>query len=298
MATTTTFTKLDGKNLAKTIRKELANKVEQLKKQGQTPHLAAVLVGSDPASETYVNFTVKDCKSIGVQSSLIRLEEDVSEEKLLQKVDELNKDDDIDGFIVQLPLPDHIDDDTITRAITPEKDVDGFHPANVGRLVKGWPAYISATPLGILKLLSHYEITTEGKHAVIVGRSQIVGTPLSILLSRKSEPGNCTTTLCHSRTKNLKAHTQQADILVSALGQPAFIGKDMVKEGAIVIDVGISRVEDESKKKGYRLQGDVNFEEVAPKCSYITPVPGGVGPMTRTGLLLNTMKAAEGSIYG
>ncbi len=297
MGNTTTYKLLDGKQLAQRIRQQLSEQVEELKSDGISPHLAAVLVGSDPASETYVNFKVKDCKSIGIESSLVRLEETISEEDLLKEVDQLNKDENIDGFIVQLPLPHHIDDNTITRHIAPSKDVDGFHPANVGRMVKGWSAYISATPLGILRLLQAYNIPTEGKHCVILGRSQIVGTPLNILLSRKDYPGNCTTTLCHSRTNHLAQHTRQADILISALGQPAFVTPDMVKENAVVLDVGISRVEDDSKKKGYRLQGDIDFETVAPKTSYITPVPGGVGPMTRTGLLLNTLKAAKGEVF-
>ncbi|MDF9796219.1 methylenetetrahydrofolate dehydrogenase (NADP+)/methenyltetrahydrofolate cyclohydrolase [Catalinimonas alkaloidigena] len=289
---------IDGKQTAQQIRQELAEEVEKIKKEGgKIPHLAAILVGEDPASDTYVRMKVKDCEQIGYKSTLIRYDADISEEELLAKVEEINNDDDIDGLIVQLPLPDHIAAEKITFAIRPEKDVDGFHPINIGRMAKGLAAYVCATPHGVLELIKRYEIPTEGKHCVVVGRSDIVGTPVSILMSRKAYPGNATVTVCHSRTPNIPEITKQADILIAALGKPEFITADMVKEGAVVIDVGTSRVQDSSKKSGFGLKGDVKFDEVAEKCSYITPVPGGVGPMTRASLLYNTMLAAKGEVY-
>ncbi|MFP4089095.1 MAG: bifunctional 5,10-methylenetetrahydrofolate dehydrogenase/5,10-methenyltetrahydrofolate cyclohydrolase [Cyclobacteriaceae bacterium] len=292
------MTIIDGKETARQIREELAAEVESIKKNGgKVPHLAAILVGEDPASDTYVRMKVKDCEQIGYKSTLIRFDATISEEELLAKVEEINQDDDIDGLIVQLPLPDHITSEKITFAIRPEKDVDGFHPINIGRMAKGLPAYVCATPHGVMELLKRYEIPTEGKHCVVIGRSDIVGTPVSILMSRKGYPGNATVTVCHSRTPNIPEITSQADIIIAALGKPEFLTADMVKEGAVVIDVGTTRVEDASKKTGFGLKGDVKYDEVAPKCSYITPVPGGVGPMTRASLLYNTMLAAKKSIY-
>jgi len=261
------------------------------------PHLAAVLVGEDGASMTYVNNKVKDCAEVGFTSTLRHFDADISEEHLLAEVDAINKNPEIDGLIVQLPLPRHISARKVTDLIDPAKDVDGFHPVNVGRMAKTLPAYISATPMGIMQLIERYEVETEGKHCVVIGRSDIVGTPISILLSRKSKPGNCTVTICHSRTGDIAAFTRQADIVIAALGMPEFLTGDMVKEGAVVIDVGITRVDDPTKKRGYALKGDVKFDEVEPKSSYITPVPGGVGPMTRAALLLNTLLAAQGAIY-
>ncbi|MEL6865189.1 MAG: bifunctional methylenetetrahydrofolate dehydrogenase/methenyltetrahydrofolate cyclohydrolase FolD [Bacteroidota bacterium] len=291
--------KIDGKQLAATIKEEIAADVETLKKDGhKVPHLVAVLIGEDPASQVYVRNKVRSCETAGFKSTLIRRAADISETELLSIVAELNADKDVDGFIVQLPLPDHITEEKITLAIDPKKDVDGFHPVNFGRMAQGLPAYLPATPFGILQMLDRYNIEVEGKECVVVGRSNIVGTPISILLSRKAHPGNATVVLCHSRTKNLADYTRRADILIVALGRPEFITGDMVKEGVVVIDVGINRVEDATAKRGYRLRGDVNYEEVAPKSSYITPVPGGVGPMTVTSLLMNTLKACRGDIYG
>lgn len=285
---------LDGKALAKTIKEELKQEVGQLKAAGKkAPHLAAVLVGDDGASQTYVASKVRSCERIGYESTLIRREAKITEEELLQIVNDLNNDDAIDGFIVQLPLPRHINVNRVIEAIDPAKDVDGFHPVNVGRMVMGLPAFISATPFGIMQLLERNNISTSGKHCVVLGRSNIVGRPMSVLMSRNADPGNCTVTLCHSRTTNLKEETLRADILIVALGRPEMVTADMVKEGAIVIDVGITRVPDNSTEKGYVLKGDVKFDEVAPKCSYITPVPGGVGAMTVTGLLMNTLQAAK-----
>lgn len=285
---------LDGKALAKTIKEELKQEVEQLKAAGKkVPHLAAVLVGDDGASQTYVASKVRSCERIGYESTLIRRDAKITEEELLQIVKDLNSDDAIDGFIVQLPLPKHIHVNRVIETIDPAKDVDGFHPVNVGRMVMGLPAFISATPFGIMQLLERNHISTSGKHCVVLGRSNIVGRPMSVLMSRNAEPGNCTVTLCHSRTTNLKEETLRADILIVALGRPEMVTADMVKEGAIVIDVGITRVSDKSAEKGYVLKGDVKFDEVAPKCSYITPVPGGVGAMTVTGLLMNTLQAAK-----
>ncbi len=289
---------IDGKATSQVIRDEIAEKVAIIKKQnGKIPHLAAVLVGDDPASQAYVNGKVKDCEHVGFKSTLKRFDNSIAEEKLIGVVEELNQDDDIDGYIVQLPLPDHISAEKITERIVPQKDVDGFHPVNVGRMAKNLPAYISATPFGIMQLIERYNIETEGKHCIVIGRSDIVGTPISILLSRKKQPGNCTVTICHSRTKDIKALSVQADMVIAALGKPGFLTGDMVKEGAVVIDVGISRVPDSSKKRGYALKGDVNFEEVEPKASYITPVPGGVGPMTRAALLHNTLLASQNLVY-
>jgi len=285
---------LNGKETFFAIREELTQKVNKLKQQGKrAPHLAAILVGGFGPSLTYVNAKVKDCEKIGFGSSLIELPTDVTEEILLNKVEELNNNPEVDGFIVQLPLPKHINENKIIEAINPMKDVDGFHPVNVGKMVLGLPSFVPATPYGIVEMLKRNNIETEGKHCVVIGRSNIVGTPMSILLSRKSNPGNCTVTLVHSRTKDLALHTQRADILVAAIGKEHFVKADMVKEGAVVVDVGIHRIEDASKKNGYRLVGDVDFENVKEKVSFISPVPGGVGPMTRAGLLLNTMLAYE-----
>lgn len=289
---------LDGRQLAKDIRAELAAEVEQLTAGGtRPPHLAAVLVGDDPASQAYVRNKVRSCEKVGYQSSLIRQPADISEEKLLSIVQDLNDDDTIDGFIVQLPLPGHIDENKVTLAIKPEKDVDGFHPVNFGRLAQGLPCYVPATPFGIVEMLRRYDIPTEGKEVVVVGRSNIVGTPISILLSRKSSPGNATVTMCHSRTKNLAEHTRRADIIVAAIGRPDFITADMVKDGVVIIDVGINRVDDASRKKGYRLVGDVDFDGVGAKASWITPVPGGVGQLTVVSLLMNTLKAYKKEVY-
>lgn len=285
---------LDGKATSVQIQEELKKSVELLKSEGKKiPHLAAVIVGEDGASLTYVNSKVKTCEKVGFESSLIQLPDTISEAELLAKVAELNNDPSIDGYIVQVPLPRHIDEQKILLAIDPKKDVDGFHPESVGRMALGLPTYISATPNGILELLKRYNIPTEGKHCVVMGRSHIVGTPISILLGQKRNPGNCTVTMVHSRTKDIKSITQQADILVVAIGKPEFVTADMVKEGAVVIDVGIHRIADDTKKKGFRLLGDVKFDEVSTKASHITPVPGGVGPMTIASLMMNTLKAIE-----
>ncbi|UOG77041.1 bifunctional 5,10-methylene-tetrahydrofolate dehydrogenase/5,10-methylene-tetrahydrofolate cyclohydrolase [Hymenobacter tibetensis] len=294
----TTYRLIDGKQTAEDIKVEIAAEVEKLKAAGsKVPHLAAILVGHDGGSETYVRNKVLACERVGFESTLLRYEADISEAELLAKVEELNQDADIDGFIVQLPLPRHISSEKVIEAIRPEKDVDGFHPMNIGRMVAGLPALLPATPSGIVELLRRYKLPTDGKHCVVIGRSNIVGTPVSILLAKNLEPGNCTVTLCHSRTQNLAAITQTADILVTALGRPEFVTADMVKPGAVVIDVGTTRVEDASRKAGWALKGDVNFTEVAPLASYITPVPGGVGPMTIAMLLLNTLKACKREVY-
>lgn len=288
----TTYQLLDGKRCGDALRADIAAKAAVVKaERGRAPHLAAILVGNDGASKTYVESKVKACESVGFRSTLIRLPEMISEEDLLHRVKQLNKDKELDGFIVQLPLPGHIDADRVTLAIDPRKDVDGFHPVNLGNMVLGLPGFLPATPSGICELLKHYSIETAGKHCVVIGRSNIVGTPMSVLMSRNAYPGNCTVTLTHSRTKDLPSITRQADILIVALGKPEFVTADMVKEGAVVVDVGIHRVPDGSKKSGFRLVGDVRFDEVAPKCTWIAPVPGGVGPMTITSLLLNTLKA-------
>ncbi len=285
---------LDGRSTSEMIRKELSEAVQERKKNGKKiPHLAAVLVGNDGGSMTYVGAKVKACDQIGFESTLIRYDESVPEEILLAKIHALNEDKSIDGFIVQLPLPQHIDEMKITQAIDPKKDVDGFHPVNLGNMILNLPGFLPATPAGIVELLKRNNIETEGKNCVIIGRSNIVGTPLSLLLARNSNPGNCTVTLAHSKTKNLKELCLSADILVAALGKPEFVTAEMVKEGAIVIDVGTTRVEDASRARGWRLKGDVKFDEVAEKCSYITPVPGGVGPMTISSLMINTLKAME-----
>ncbi len=290
---------IDGKHLAKTIKEEIAEQVTAITSDGsRPPHLAAVLVGDDPASQSYVRNKVRSCEQVGFESSLIRKEADITESELLEIIDKLNADDAIDGFIVQLPLPKHINEERVTLAIDPKKDVDGFHPVNFGRMAQGLSCYLPATPFGILQMLDRYNIEVEGKECVVVGRSNIVGSPISILLSRKASPGNATITLCHSRTKDIAFHTRRADILIVALGRPEFITGDMVKEGVVVIDVGINRVDDETAKRGYRLRGDVHFDEVAAKASYITPVPGGVGPMTVTSLLMNTLKAYRKEVYG
>lgn len=288
---------LDGKKISTEVINELANEVHALKEQGhRPPHLAAILVGTDGASETYVASKVKACERIGFGSTLIRLPEDVSEEKLLAEVQAINQNDEIDGLIVQLPLPKHINEQKVTESVLPEKDVDGFHPVNVGKLVLGLPTFVSATPKGIMELLKRYQIETSGKHCVVLGRSNIVGTPMANLLSRNTNPGNCTVTLCHSRTKNLKEFTKAADILVVALGKAEFVTADMVKEGVVVVDVGITRVQDATKPRGYVLKGDVAFDEVVKKASYITPVPGGVGRMTIAALLQNTLIARKSNI--
>lgn len=285
---------LDGKAASAAIKEDIKNKISTLETEGKKiPHLAAILVGNDPASETYVASKVKNCKEIGIKSSLFKYDSSISEEMLLEKISELNNDNDIDGILVQIPLPKHISEKKVILHISPEKDVDGFHPINIGNMVLGFPAFISATPYGILLLLQHYKIETEGKHVVVIGRSHTVGTPISILLSRNNKSGNATVTLCHSRTKDLPAICRQADIIVAAIGRPKFVTADMVKENAVVIDVGINRIKDETKKSGFALKGDVDFENVAPKCSYITPVPGGVGLMTIAALLMNTYRAAS-----
>ena len=289
---------IDGKKISNEIKEEIASEVEKLKKAGgKTPHLVAILVGHDGASETYVGHKEKACAKVGFESTVIRMEDDISEEELLEKVKEINADDSIDGLIVQLPLPDHISEQKVIETIDPQKDVDGFHPVNVGRMVIGLPAYLPATPAGILELIRRYKIETEGKHVVVVGRSNIVGKPVSVMLGQKAYPGNATVTLTHSRTKNLKEVTASADILIAALGKPEFLKADMVKEGAVVIDVGTTRVKSDKTKSGWKLKGDVLFDEVAEKTSYITPVPGGVGPMTIVSLLQNTLKAAKNEIY-
>jgi methylenetetrahydrofolate dehydrogenase (NADP+) / methenyltetrahydrofolate cyclohydrolase len=285
---------LDGQLASRAIKEDLRLKVAQLAAEGRKlPHLAAVLVGNNGASETYVGAKVKACSEIGYKSSLIRLDDDISENKLLHIIEELNNDTDVDGILVQLPLPKHISDEKVINAIHPSKDVDGFHPISVGKMVQGLPGFVSATPHGIMLLLEHYKINTKGMHAVVLGRSNIVGRPISILLSSNANPGNCTVTVCHSHTRNLHELTGQADIIVAALGRQEFVTASMVKPGAIVIDVGITRVPDPTKKSGFALKGDVNFAEVAPRCSYITPVPGGVGPMTIAALMKNTFLACS-----
>jgi len=290
---------IDGKKTSQDIKNEIAARVAEIKtEEGKVPHLAAILVGNDGASQTYVGAKVKACHEIGFESTLVRMEDTVSEEELLAKVEEINENPDIDGLIVQLPLPKHISVEKVTDKIKPEKDVDGFTPANVGRMALNWPAYVATTPYGIVELLKRYQIETSGKHCVVIGRSHIVGSTMSILMARNGYPGNATVTLTHSRTQNLKEIAQTADILIVAFGKPEFVTADIVKPGAVVIDVGIHRVEDSSKKSGFRLIGDVKFDEVAEKASAITPVPGGVGPMTIASLLYNTLLAAERKVYG
>lgn len=293
------MTIIDGKLISGQVKAELKQEVDAIRAAGgKTPHLAAVLVGDNGASETYVASKIRSCEEIGFKSTLVRRDASTTEEEVLAIIDGLNRDADVDGFIVQLPLPDHINVDKVIEAIDPKKDVDGFHPINVGRMAKGLPAYISATPFGVLELIKRYNIETSGKHCVVVGRSQIVGLPMSLLMERNDYPGNCTVTLTHSKTRNIKEMCLQADILIAALGKPGFITADMVKEGAVVIDVGLTRVADPSKKSGFSLKGDVAFEEVAPKTSYITPVPGGVGLMTVAALMYNTLLASKKEIYG
>ena len=288
---------IDGKNTAARIKEEIAEEVKSIiASGGKQPHLAAVLVGHDGGSETYVKNKVLACEACGFKSTLIRYEEDVTEEELLACVDRLNTDDDVDGFIVQLPLPKHIDEQKIIEAIDYRKDVDGFHPVNVGRMAIGLPCFISATPLGILTLLQRYEIATSGKKCVILGRSNIVGKPMAQLMMQK-QYGDATVTVCHSRSANLKEECREADIIIAAIGRPDFVTADMVKPGAVVIDVGTTRVPDATRKSGYRLNGDVKFDEVAPKCSFITPVPGGVGPMTICSLMKNTLSAGKKELY-
>lgn len=283
---------LDGKKASQAIKDELKIDVAQLSAEGKKiPHLAAILVGYNGASETYIAAKVKACEEIGFISTLIRFQETISEAKLLTKINELNNDPDVDGILVQLPLPKHISDEEVINTIDPDKDVDGFHPVNIGRLMQGLSTYIPATPYGIMLLLEYFKIETSGKHAVVIGRSNIVGRPMSVLLSSNTYPGNSTVTICHSKTKNLKDYCLQADIIIAALGKPEFVTADMVKEGAVVVDVGITRVEDSTRKSGFRLKGDVAFDEVSSKCSWITPVPGGVGPMTIAALMKNTYRS-------
>ncbi len=287
---------IDGKEISGLLKREIATEVEQIKASGRrVPHLAAILVGHDGGSETYVAAKVKACEAVGFNSTLIRFEDNVSEEELLQSINSLNNNPEIDGFIVQLPLPEHIAEEKVIEKIDPKKDVDGFHPVNVGRVVAGMPAFVSATPFGIMELIRRYKIETSGKNCVVIGRSNIVGRPMSILLSQKGV--DCTVTLCHSRTKNLKEVCLGADIIIAALGKPEFLTAEMVKEGAVVIDVGTTRVPSVQTKSGFKLKGDVKFDEVAPKCSFITPVPGGVGPMTIASLLYNTLLSNQHKIY-
>ncbi|MEN9950267.1 MAG: hypothetical protein RLY85_1019 [Bacteroidota bacterium] len=283
---------LDGKIVSQAVKDRLKEQTALRKAAGKkVPHLAAILIGNNGASETYIGSKVKSCAEIGFESTLIRLEESISEAELLSRLDALNAAADVDGILVQLPLPAHIAEEKVIDRILPSKDVDGFHPESVGRMVQGLPAFYPATPYGILLLLEHYGVDTKGKHAVVIGRSNIVGRPISIMLSKNEYPGNCTVTVCHSHTQNLKEICLQGDIIIAALGRPEFLKGDMVKPGAVVVDVGITRVADASKKSGFAIKGDVDFEEVAPKCSYITPVPGGVGPMTIAALMMNTFKA-------
>jgi methylenetetrahydrofolate dehydrogenase (NADP+)/methenyltetrahydrofolate cyclohydrolase len=289
---------IDGKRIASEIRAEIAREVSAfIDQQGTAPHLAAVLVGDDPASQTYVKNKEKDCQEVGIISSIYKYPSTISEKDLLQVVDFINKDDNVNGMIVQLPLPAHISGSRIIEHIKPSKDVDGFHPINIGRLALDMPAYMPATPFGILQLLERYQIETEGKECVILGRSHIVGSPLSILLSKKRYPGNCTVTLCHSKSKNIEEICKRADILIAAIGKPEFVREHMVKRNAVVIDVGTNRVSDDSKSSGFKLVGDVKFNEVSEKCSFISPVPGGVGPMTRAALLVNTLRAFKNEVY-
>ena len=292
------YTLLDGKLISEQIKKEIAEEVQQMIVAGKKrPHLAVIIVGHDGGSESYVAGKIKDCEICGFKSTLIRFEDDVTEKSLLEEVQHLNEDADVDGFIVQLPLPKHISEQKIIEAIDHKKDVDGFHPINVGRLCIGLPCYVSATPMGIMELLKRYQIETSGKNCVVIGRSNIVGKPIAMLMMQKKYPGDATVTVCHSRTKNLPEICRQADIIVAALGQPEFLKGDMVKEGVIVIDVGTTRVPSTETRSGYKLKGDVAFNEVAPKASYITPVPGGVGLMTRVSLMKNTLLAAKREIY-
>ncbi|MBN2611545.1 MAG: bifunctional 5,10-methylene-tetrahydrofolate dehydrogenase/5,10-methylene-tetrahydrofolate cyclohydrolase [Bacteroidales bacterium] len=289
---------IDGKKTAEEIRHELAKEVENMKMQGEkVPHLAAVLLGNDGASETYVANKAKACEQVGFRSTVLKFDASITEGFLLDQVKSLNNNSDIDGFIVQLPLPAHISEQKVIEAIDPRKDVDGFHPVNIGRTLLGMPSFVSATPYGIIELIKRYNIETQGKHCVVIGRSNIVGRPVSVLMSLKNYPGDATVTVCHSRTRNMEEITRQADILIAAIGIPGFVKGNMVKDGVVVIDVGTTRVPSEQTKSGFKLKGDVDFDEVAPKASYITPVPGGVGPMTIVSLLKNTFLAARGEIY-
>ncbi|MDF2436304.1 MAG: folD [Bacteroidota bacterium] len=292
------MTIIDGKKISEDIQNEIAIEVETIAEQGgKIPHLAAILVGTDGASETYVGSKVKTCEKVGFRSTLVRLPDNTSEQELLAEIAKLNNNDDVDGYIIQLPLPKHINEHRILEAVDPKKDVDGFHPQNVGRMALNLPTYLPATPYGIMQLLERYNIETSGKHCVVIGRSNIVGSPMSILMARNSDQGNCTVTLTHSRTKNLKEYTLKADIVIVALGKPEFLTADMVKDGVVVIDVGITRMPSDKTKSGFKLFGDVKYDEVAAKASYITPVPGGVGPMTIASLLMNTLKASKKEIY-
>ena len=289
---------LDGRKISAEIKQEIAREVVEMeKKTGRRPHLSAILVGHDGGSEAYMASKVKSCEEVGFDSSLIRFDSDVTEERLLQEIDRLNNDAGVDGFIIQLPLPKHIDEQKVIERIDYRKDVDGFHPINVGRMSIGLPCFVSATPQGIVELLRRYAIPTRGKHCVVLGRSNVVGKPIAQLLMQKGEPGDCTVTVCHSRTPNIKEVCLSADIIIAALGSPEFVTADMVKKGAVLVDVGTTRVPDATKKSGARLTGDVKFDEVAPLCSYITPVPGGVGPMTIVSLMMNTLKAAKKEIF-
>lgn len=298
LSSTSSYTLIDGKKASEAIKEKIAADVVAFKAQGgKTPHLAAIIVGNDGASETYVGNKVRTCEAIGFKSTLVRFPAEISEAELLQKVEDINNDPDIDGLIVQLPLPAHISVEKVTSKIRPEKDVDGFHPVNIGRMNKGLPAFISATPYGILLLLDFYNIPTKGKHCVVVGRSHIVGSPISILMAQDTKVGNCTVTICHRHTADLAAITKQADILIVATGRPGMITGDMVKDGVVVIDVGITRVVDATKKSGFAIKGDVDFDSVAPKSSYITPVPGGVGLMTIASLMMNTLSSAKKEIF-
>ena len=286
---------LDGKATSDKIKQEIAQMVkEKVANGGKRPHLVAILVGNDGASQTYVANKEKACAQVGFNSTLHRFPAEITQEELISKIEIINKNDDVDGLIVQLPLPAHIDEDAVINAIHPSKDVDGFHPENVGKMTLGLPTFVPATPYGILRLLSEYGVETSGKHCVIIGRSNIVGRPLANLMSLKDNPGDCTVTVCHSHTKNIENFTKQADIIIAALGSPGFVKGDMINEGTVIVDVGITRISDPTKKSGYRLEGDVDFESCAPKASCITPVPGGVGPMTIVSLMVNTLKAAEG----
>ncbi len=289
---------IDGKAIADQVKLEIAEEVKQIKANGgKTPHLAVIIVGHDGGSETYVAHKVKSCEQVGFKSTKLAFEADITEEALLKEIEKLNNDDDVDGFIVQLPLPKHISEQKVIEAIDYRKDVDGFHPINVGRTSIGLPSFVSATPSGIMELLKRYKIETAGKHCVVIGRSNIVGKPVATLMMQKAYPGDATVTVCHSRTKNLKEITLQADIIIAALGSPKFLKADMVKDGVVIIDVGTTRVPSDKTKSGFKLTGDVDFENVAPKCSYITPVPGGVGPMTICSLLKNTLLAGKKAIY-
>lgn len=285
---------LDGIAVSAHIKSQIKQETEKLKaEKGKTPHLAAILVGHNPASEAYVGNKVRTCEELGFGSTLLRFEESITEAQLLEEIKKLNADDKVDGILVQLPLPKHISDNAVINAIDPAKDVDGFHPITQGKMLLGQPSFLPATPYGILLMLEHYNINTAGMHCVVIGRSNIVGTPMTVLMSRNAQPGNATVTICHSKTKNLAAITQTADIIIAAIGRPRYVTADMVKEGAIVIDVGINRIDDATRKSGSRLVGDVDYDNVAPKCSYITPVPKGVGPMTICGLMKNTLEAAK-----